>query len=67
MGVIMDADTRPGKVKVEHLSKPEVIIISMVPPGNDGTTGVCWGKLKINWNNGYHLYCTHREGMNITH
>ena len=31
-------------------------MISMVPPGNDGTTGVCWGKLKINWNNGSHPY-----------
>ena len=23
------------------------------PPNNDGTTGVCRKKLKINWNNGY--------------
>ena len=34
----------------------------MVPPGNDGTTEVCWGKLKINWNNGYNLY---HEGINM--
>ena len=39
-------------------------MISMVPPGNDGNTGVCWGELKINWNNVYHLYHTHKAGTN---
>ena len=28
----------------------------MVPPGNDGTTGVCWEKFKANWNNYYQPY-----------
>ena len=35
----------------------------MVPPGNDGSTGVCWGKLKPNCNNGYHPYSNHETGQ----
>ena len=54
MGVILDADPVPGNFNVEQLRKFLMSMISMVPPGNDGTTGVCWEKLKINWNNGYH-------------
>ena len=34
----------------------------MVTLVNDGTTGVCWGELKINWNNGFHLY---QSGTNM--
>ena len=37
-------------------------MVSMVPPVNDGTTGVCWGGIKINWNSGYQLY---QAGTNI--
>ena len=37
-------------------------MIIMVPPGNYGTTGVYWGKLKTNWNNGYHPY---QSGTNM--
>ena len=33
--------------------------------GNNGTRGVCWGKLKINWNNGYHPYHNHETGTNM--
>ena len=40
-------------------------MLSMVPTGNDGTTGVCWGKLKTNWNNVHHLYSTHESGTNV--
>ena len=28
------------------------------------TSGVCWGKLEINWINGYHSYFTHEVGKN---
>ena len=56
MGVIMDSDMVSGKIKVEQISKSYVSIISMVLQVNDGTTGVCWGKLKISWNNGYQTY-----------
>ena len=37
----------------------------MVPPGNDVTTVVSCGKLRTNWNNGYHPYHTHEAGKNI--
>ena len=37
-------------------------MISMVPPGNDGNTGVCSGEIKIIWDNGYHPY---QVGMNM--
>ena len=43
MGVILDEDPVPRKVKAEQLSKAYVRMISMVSPGNDGTTRVCWG------------------------
>ena len=40
-------------------------MISMVPTGNDGTTGLYWVRLKTNWNNGYHLYCNNEVGANM--
>ena len=40
-------------------------MISMVPPGNDVTTVVSCGKLRTNWNNGYHPYHNHEAGKNI--
>ena len=46
MGVIPAADLGPGRIKVEKISKVYVIVISMVPPGKGGTTGVCWESLK---------------------
>ena len=39
-------------------------MISMVTPGNDDTTGVCWGKLKINRYNSYQPYHNHKAGKN---
>ena len=59
MGVILDAYPGPGKVNVEHIRKAQISMKSMLPPGNNGTAGVFWLELKINWNNGYHLYGTH--------
>ena len=59
MGVITAADPGPGKVNIEHIRKAQISMKSMVPPGNNGTAGVFWLELKINWNNGYHLYGTH--------
>ena len=64
MVVIPAADPGPRKVKLEHLRKSKVIMISMVPPGNDVTAGVCWVKLRIKWNNFYHPYRTHETGTN---
>ena len=40
MGVIPAADLGPGNVKVEQPRKVYASVISMVPPGQGGTTGV---------------------------
>ena len=40
-------------------------MVSIISPGNDGTIGVCWGELKVNWNNEYHPYHTHEARTNM--
>ena len=64
MGVITAAYPFPGNFKVEQLRKAYINMKSISPPGNDGTKGVFWGKLKVNWNNGYHPYHTQEAGTN---